>query len=130
MSIREEFEAWLLEVHGLDSVWQEERNCFADFPAHLAYQAWQASREAAEQSAMGPELQAMLSQFEADENAQIQRAETFVRATSRASISAIQRNFKLNYGSACRLMDKLVARGIVSPIDSEGRRSVLPEVTQ
>ena len=44
--MREEFEAWLLEVHGLDSEWQEKRNCFADFPAHLAFQAWQASRAA------------------------------------------------------------------------------------
>ena len=46
MTDREEFEAWLLKVHGLDSGWQENRNCFADFPAHLAFQAWQASRAA------------------------------------------------------------------------------------
>lgn len=45
MSSREEFEAWLMEDHGLDSEWQVERNCFKDFPAHLAYQAWLASRE-------------------------------------------------------------------------------------
>lgn len=43
--MREEFEAWLLDIHGLESEWQEARNCFKDFPAHLAYQAWQASRE-------------------------------------------------------------------------------------
>ena len=87
---------------------------------------WQASREALEQPVISPEVQAMLKQFEVDEAAEIQRAEAFVRATERASISALQRNFKLNYASACRLMDKLVARGIVSPIDSEGRRIVLP----
>ncbi|WP_312800016.1 hypothetical protein [Pseudomonas sp.] len=44
--LRKEFEAWLLEVHWLTSEWQEERNCFADYPAHLAFQAWQASRAA------------------------------------------------------------------------------------
>ncbi|MBD1602356.1 hypothetical protein, partial [Pseudomonas typographi] len=43
---REEFEAWLLEVHGLTAEWQPERNCFKEYPAHLAYQAWQASRAA------------------------------------------------------------------------------------
>lgn len=43
--MREEFSEWLLDIHGLESEWQEARNCFKDFPAHLAYQAWQASRE-------------------------------------------------------------------------------------
>jgi hypothetical protein len=43
---RKEFIDWLADVHGLESEWQEERNCFKDFPAHLAFQAWQASREA------------------------------------------------------------------------------------
>lgn len=42
---REEFSEWLLDIHGLESEWQEARNCFKDFPAHMAYQAWQASRE-------------------------------------------------------------------------------------
>lgn len=37
---RKEFLDWLLSEHGLTSEWQPERNCFADFPAHLAYQAW------------------------------------------------------------------------------------------
>ena len=34
-----------MEVHGLDSEWQSERNCFKDYAAHLAFQAWQSSRE-------------------------------------------------------------------------------------
>jgi hypothetical protein len=42
--MREEFIDWLADVHDLESEWQEERNCFKDFPAHLAFQAWQASR--------------------------------------------------------------------------------------
>lgn len=44
--MREEFKAWLLREHGLESEWQEERNCFKDYPAHLAFKAWQASRAA------------------------------------------------------------------------------------
>lgn len=44
--MREEFIDWLADEHGLESEWQEERNCFKDFPAHLAFQSWQASREA------------------------------------------------------------------------------------
>lgn len=42
---REDFEKWLLDEHGLESEWQPRRNCFKDFPAHLAFKAWQASRD-------------------------------------------------------------------------------------
>ncbi|HFD3847254.1 hypothetical protein [Serratia marcescens] len=45
--LREEFEKWLEETHGLygeDVEWQEKRNCYATFGVHLAFQAWQASR--------------------------------------------------------------------------------------
>lgn len=42
--MREDFEKWLEETHGLygeDVEWQEKRNCYAKFGIHLAYQAWQ-----------------------------------------------------------------------------------------
>lgn len=39
---RTNFEAWLLKVHGLESEWQEMRNCYKEFAAHLAFCAWQA----------------------------------------------------------------------------------------
>ncbi|HDL7029548.1 TPA: hypothetical protein PXM33_000044 [Yersinia enterocolitica] len=45
---REEFEKWLEEVHGLygeDIDWEPERNCYRIFGIHLAWCAWQASRE-------------------------------------------------------------------------------------
>lgn len=45
--LREEFEEWLEETHGLygeDVEWQQGRNCYARFGIHLAFQAWQASR--------------------------------------------------------------------------------------
>ena len=51
MTSREQFESWLEDVHGLygeDVEWQPERNCYAKFGIHLAWCAWQASREAIE----------------------------------------------------------------------------------
>ena len=33
---RAAYEQWLAYEHGLDSEWQPERNCYKDFPAHLA----------------------------------------------------------------------------------------------
>lgn len=52
-------------------------------------------------------------------------AELFVKETGRVSISAIQRKFKVDYWKACRAMEGLEVREVVSPIDSEGRRALL-----
>ena len=90
--------------------------------------AWQASRESAQVSDISPEVAELMRRFDDEERGQALLAEAFVRETQRASISALQRHFKIGYGPACRLMDRLVADGVVSPIDSEGRRQVLPKV--
>jgi hypothetical protein len=45
MSDREAFEQWLLDEQGLVGSWDYERGCYSEFPAHLAYKAWQAARE-------------------------------------------------------------------------------------
>jgi hypothetical protein len=44
---RQEFELWLDVRHDLASEWQPSRNCFKDFPAHLAWCAWRESRQRA-----------------------------------------------------------------------------------
>ena len=41
---RAAFEKWLLDVHLLDGTWNEARNCYDEFPCHLAFQAWRAAR--------------------------------------------------------------------------------------
>lgn len=43
----------------------------------------------------------------------------------RPSISAVQRKFKLGYNRAARLIERLEADGIVTPIDSHGHREVI-----
>ena len=91
--------------------------------------AWQASRDSEKAAGISPEVAAVMHRLDEEERNQTLLAETFVRETGRASISALQRKFKIGYGPACRLMDRLVAEGVVSPIDSEGRRQVLPKVT-
>lgn len=48
MTSKEQFEAWLEREQGLygeDIEWQPERNCYARFGIHLAWCAWQESRE-------------------------------------------------------------------------------------
>lgn len=48
-----------------------------------------------------------------------------VAETRRASVSGLQRKFKIGYNRAARIMEQLEAYGVVSPISSNGSRSVL-----
>ncbi len=41
---REQFEAWLLNEQGLSCTWNEARNCYQDFLAHLAWVSWRSAR--------------------------------------------------------------------------------------
>lgn len=45
MSMRKDFEQWLLEEHGLVGTWDTDRNCYQEFPAHLAWKSWQAAQQ-------------------------------------------------------------------------------------
>lgn len=106
------------------------KSTVSTYEAHVErWVVWQAACEAMSSEVVSPEVKSILDQMTANEEDEILRAESFVRATERASISALQRNFKISYVRACRLMDKLVERGVVTPIDSEGRRSLIPEVS-
>lgn len=39
---RSKFETWLVTVHWLTGTWDDTRNCYTEFPIHLAFKAWQA----------------------------------------------------------------------------------------
>ena len=44
-SDRQAFEKWLLDVHLLTGTWDYTRNCYVEFPCHLAHKAWCASAQ-------------------------------------------------------------------------------------
>ena len=44
-SDRQAFEEWLLDVHLLTGTWDYTRNCYVEFPCHLAHKAWCASAQ-------------------------------------------------------------------------------------
>jgi S-DNA-T family DNA segregation ATPase FtsK/SpoIIIE len=52
-------------------------------------------------------------------------AAAFVLRTRRASISAVQRQFRVGYNRAARLVEQMEAAGIVSSMESNGMREVL-----
>lgn len=49
----------------------------------------------------------------------------FVTQTRKASISSVQRRFKIGYNRAARLVEEMERTGVVSPMESNGSREVL-----
>lgn len=58
----------------------------------------------------------------------LSEAKAFVIESGRASISAVQRKFKIGYNRAAHLIEDLERQGVVSPMDNSGARKVLEEV--
>lgn len=52
-------------------------------------------------------------------------AVAFVRESGRASISAVQRKLKLGYNRAARMIERMEAEGVVTPMNSNGSREVI-----
>lgn len=53
------------------------------------------------------------------------QVEAFVIEQQKVTISSVQRQFKIGYNRAARLVELLEAKGIVSAMDSDGGRTVL-----
>lgn len=65
-----------------------------------------------------------LAQFD-EEDALYTEAVRFVRETVRASVSAVQRKFKIGYNRAARLIEKMEVEGVVTNMNSNGSREVI-----
>ena len=55
------------------------------------------------------------------------QAVAFVIDSRRASISAVQRKFRIGYNRAARLIETMESAGIVSEMNSNGNREVLSQ---
>ena len=53
------------------------------------------------------------------------QAVAFITETRRASISSVQRKFKIGYNRAARLIENMENAGIVTPMEGNGSREVL-----
>ena len=71
-----------------------------------------------------PELIENLEDSDGDDELYNQAVE-FVIETRRASISSVQRKFRIGYNRAARLIETMEENGIVSPMNSNGSREVL-----
>ena len=71
-----------------------------------------------------PELIENLEDSDGDDELYNQAVE-FVVETRRASISSVQRKFRIGYNRAARLIETMEENGIVSPMNSNGSREVL-----
>ena len=70
------------------------------------------------------EIQEIASDSNEDDDLYNQAVE-FVVESRRASISSIQRKFRIGYNRAARLIETMEENGIVSPMNSNGSREVL-----
>ena len=52
-------------------------------------------------------------------------AVAFVLKSRRASISAVQRQLRIGYNRAARLIEQMENAGLVSPMETNGNRSIL-----
>ena len=71
-----------------------------------------------------PELIENLEDSDGDDELYNQAVE-FVVESRRASISSVQRKFRIGYNRAARLIETMEENGIVSPMNSNGSREVL-----
>ncbi len=71
-----------------------------------------------------PELIENFEDSDGDDELYNQAVE-FVVETRRASISSVQRKFRIGYNRAARLIEAMEENGIVSPMNSNGSREVL-----
>ena len=70
------------------------------------------------------EVQELSEDSEIDDDLYNEAVE-FVIETRRASISSVQRKFRIGYNRAARLIETMEENGIVSPMNSNGSREVL-----
>lgn len=142
MTSREQFEAKFPVPAGV--TWNPETSRYVltelrnttvtTYEAHVErWVVWQAAQESLRNELTHQSEEpladgkALMDQIDAEAERRYREAEVFVRESRLASISAIQRKFKIGYGPACRLMNELVQRGVVTDIDSHGRREVIAE---
>ncbi|WP_336273844.1 DNA translocase FtsK [Vreelandella indica] len=53
------------------------------------------------------------------------QAVAFVTKTGKTSMAAIQRQFKIGYNRAARLVEAMEQNGLISPMNTSGQRTVL-----
>ncbi|MGP5563779.1 DNA translocase FtsK [Vreelandella alkaliphila] len=52
-------------------------------------------------------------------------AVAFVQQENKASVSGVQRKFKIGYNRAAHIVEEMERRGLISPMNSSGQRTVL-----
>jgi len=66
------------------------------------------------------------SLFEDDEqDALYDEAVAFITTTRKASISSVQRKFKIGYNRAARIIESMEAAGVISSAGTNGQREVI-----
>jgi len=135
------FALFTLELQRLLAKLDEWFGLAVDAPLHLHGEAAPAGMRAAERAARTLQDNAEkggygltittgdgehIASFGAGEHDPLlEKAAEHVRLTGKASISGVQRHFRIGYNRAARLIEELEKQGVVSTPDAKGARSVL-----
>lgn len=119
---RAAFEEWAASVgyHTERDMFQREK-----YQSTLTWELWRVWQARAALSAPNHSEQVREGYHTLPEIDLILLAEQFVISTGRIYISALQRNFRIDYHKACRVMEALEIRDVVSAIDEFGQRTLL-----
>jgi S-DNA-T family DNA segregation ATPase FtsK/SpoIIIE len=74
---------------------------------------------------MLPGVSAGSSETEEEDDPLYDEAVSFVTESRRASISAVQRKFRIGYNRAARIIEAMESAGVISEMQSNGSREVL-----
>jgi S-DNA-T family DNA segregation ATPase FtsK/SpoIIIE len=70
------------------------------------------------------------SESDAESDPLYDEAVAIVVKTRKASISSVQRHLRIGYNRAARLIEQMESAGLVSPMESNGNRTVLAPARQ
>lgn len=114
----------VMERHGANSVeLLEARHFYASPKGQLFFDYTQKSPN----QKLAPRSPAAVAAENAD---LVEQALEVLRATKRASTSALQRRLRIGYNRAAKLMDQLEEKGIVGPAVEKGSRDILVDLDE
>ncbi len=112
------------EIHKLVRYWKSQHGAEAAGPLNIASET---AAKPPTQTSFFPDIQSEIEQANAaGEDDLLQRAIDVVKVQKKASISLLQRQLRIGYTRAARLIDQMEEKGIVGPAKEDSRwREVL-----
>ena len=114
-----------LRVHGAFVADEEVHRVCDDWRARGQPDYLEEILEGSHESGAAPGFEPEQASSDPEGDPLYDQAVHFVTQTRKASISAVQRKFKIGYNRAARMVESMEAAGVVSPTQNNGQREVI-----